>query len=451
MDFKTMKTSQLFLRYVIPQMIGLIVNSIYFIVDGIFIGQRLGQTALAAAGIAVPVVEIMIAFSMLLSVGTGVLISSAKGRGEHGLGREIFNISIKGTLGIILIIAIAGTVFARPLALFLGAGPTTIQDTTTYLQYFIAFSPFLVMSFALSTYARNDGKPTLAMWSLLIGSISNIILDYLFMYPLNMGMAGAALATGLGPVFSVLILLPHFLKKNGTLFFQKVKYRGSLMVKIIKMGLPQFIMEFSIGLVTLLYNLAIVRNGLGDAGLAAYIVMGYAALICLTAFLGAAQGIQPAVSYYLGAKLFDKIKPLLNVTIVFNVAISIGMYIALYFGGSGFYQVFLNHSPELVHYTVESSRVYFLNLPFAAVNILLISFMQSMEHSSKAMIVSLLRSTLPLFAALLILPLIFGANSIWSAITVAEVLTLAVGLLLWRKIWAIYSSRYSVDIKPLQT
>ncbi|MEG0727161.1 MAG: MATE family efflux transporter, partial [Erysipelothrix sp.] len=217
MNYSQMSNCDIIKKFAIPQMIGLVFNSIYFIIDGIFIGQKLGSDALAAAGIAIPIVEIMIALSMLISVGSGVIISSQLGEGKTEDANKMFNKANLITIVFAICIVLLGNLFIEPIARFMGATDLIITDTIVYLRYFITASPFLIFSFTLSTFARNDNAPKLAMWALIVGSLSNIILDWFFMYPLDMGMGGAALATALGPVFSVTILLHHFLKKKGTL------------------------------------------------------------------------------------------------------------------------------------------------------------------------------------------------------------------------------------------
>lgn len=435
MDFTKAKTSTIFLRYVIPQMVGLIFNSIYFIVDGVFIGRRLGAGALAAAGVAVPVVEITIALSMLISVGAGILISAAAGRGDAPAARNAFSQAVLFALGLSAAVVVLGNIFLRPLSFALGANEAILADTMTYLRYFISFSPFLIFSFALSTFARNDGRPGLAMWALTIGSASNVLLDWVFMYPLDMGIAGAALATGLGPVFSVLILLPHFLKKRGGLWFTWPRRSPGLLRRLLAGGAPAFIAEFSIGLVTLLYNLAIVRAGLGEGGLAAYLVIGYAALICLTAFLGASQGVQPAVSYLAGAGRPDRIRFLFAASAVFCLGLAVALYAALFFGGGAFFSIFITGDARLLAFTADAARLYFIMLPFAALNILLVSFLQSMGSTGPSLVVSLSRSTLPVLAALFLLPLLLPAVGLWLALTVAEAFTLALAVFLWARVW----------------
>lgn len=432
MNYQNMKTSTLFLRYVIPNTLASVCNSIYFIVDGVFIGQRLGPTALAAAGVAVPVVECTIAASFLISVGTGVLISSAAGRGELDRARKIFNLSNAFTLAIFALVVVFGVLFTEPLAAVLGASDALLPQTVEYLRTFIAFCPFLVFSFALSTYARNDGAPTLSMVSIIAGSLANIVLDWVFMYPLNMGLFGAALATGLGPIFSLAILLPHFLRKKGALYFQRLRRVPGAIREILTGGLPSFITEFSIGLTVLFYNLAIVNHGLGEDGLAVYMVLHYAVLIGITAFLGAAQGIQPPVSFFTGSKEFVRVKKLVRASVGFALGLALLIYVGLFFGGDVFYGIFLNKG-ALLDTTVEAGKIYFLYFPLAAVNIMLLAVLQSMGRSTSSFVLSLLRSTVPLALLLWLLPSVLGTNGLWLAGFFAEAITLPPAIYAWTK------------------
>lgn len=213
---------KLFIKYALPQMFGLLLNSVYLIVDGIFIGNRLGRDAMAAAAVSVPVVEFLIAISLAVSSGAGIIISSYLGKDKNEDANKTFNLSIL-VLGLIsIIIVVFGNIFINGIANLLGSTPDIHDQAVTYLWYILTFSPFLLFSFLLSGLARNDNKPKLAMIALVVGSVSNIVLDYVFMYPLNMGIAGAALATALGPIFSVLILLPHFISKKDSYILQNL-------------------------------------------------------------------------------------------------------------------------------------------------------------------------------------------------------------------------------------
>ena len=215
------------------------------------------------------------------------------GRGECESAVQTFNIALYGALGMGVLVMTLGNLFIHPLAAALGSTPEIHQEAIEYMRYIVTFSPFLILSFLLSGLARNDGRPRLAMAALAVGSISNIVLDYVFMYPLNMGIGGAALATAIGPVFSVLILLPHFLRRRGALTFARTRPQARLLGRVYLLGFPSFIMEFTISIITFIYNSAIVRHGYGELGLAAYLVIGYLMLIILTVFLGMAEGLQP--------------------------------------------------------------------------------------------------------------------------------------------------------------
>ena len=264
---------KIFLKYAIPQMIGLLFNSIYVIVDGVFIGMRLGSSALAAAGVAVPVVELLIALSIGMTSGVGVVISEKLATQNFSAARNAFMnaLLLQGLFA--AGIAVFGNMFLYPLAFALGATSDILKLTVSYLRYIVTLSPFLLFSYLLGGLARNDGRPKLAMIALSVGSISNILLDYVFMYPLNMGISGAALATAVGPVISVAILLPHFLLKKGYLYFRKGNLDADTLIRFIRLGFPSFVMEFSIGMVTFLMNYGIVRCGFGEEGLAAYLIL----------------------------------------------------------------------------------------------------------------------------------------------------------------------------------
>lgn len=440
MDFNKAKTSTIFFKYIIPQIIGLFFNSIYFIVDGIFIGNKLGSEVLAAVGVAVPLVSFTYAISMLIAIGAGVRMSIFKGQGKPEKAREIFNIINIFTLVFTLAYMALGIIFLEPISRILGANSDTITDVMTYLKYYIMFSPFYIFSFVLSTFVRNDDDPNIAMWSLTAGAVANMVLDYILMYPLNMGLAGAALATGLGPVFSVIIVFPHFIKKKGVLYFEKTKFKIKVVMRALIEGVPGFISEFSLGFVTFLYNTAIIKQGIGNHGLAIYLVLGYAILIAINFYIGSGQGIQPAISYLDGYGNHKRIKELFISTIKFNIISAFIIYLSLYFIGDYFYGLFINDNSKLLLDTIYAGKIYFINLPFTAINMAFIAFLQSLSKVKEAMFLSLLRNTLPVIVFLFILPKFFGITGLWLAITFAEIFSMIIGGVIWSKEWKRLSS-----------
>lgn len=421
---------QLFFRYAVPQMIGLLFNSIYMIVDGVFIGHRLGTGSMAAAAVSVPLIEILIALSMAIASGAGVLVSGAAASGSRDRAVRVFNTAFCCALAMGLLFTVFGNIFLSPLARLLGSTPDIHAEAMEYMRYIVTFSPFLIMSFLLSGMARNDGRPRLAMTALTVGSLSNILLDYVFMYPLDMGIGGAALATALGPIFSVLILLPHFLSKRGALSFQRVRPKPQDLAQICSLGFPSFIMEFTIGIITFIYNSAIVRHGYGEMGLAAYLVIGYLMLIVLTVFLGMAEGLQPVFSYFSGSGDTRRLNSLRRFSTVVFLSLGVLIYGLILLFARYFYAIFNPHDLELLAFLNAKSPLYFCGFFLAGFNILMISFWQAVSRTRSALAVSISRSLLwpPMFIS--ILPLIFGSGSIWLCHSAAEAATALTALIL---------------------
>ena len=417
------KNRNLFVKYAIPQMIGMLFNSVYIIVDGIFVGNRLGREAMAAAAVAVPLVEILIALSMAIASGAGILISGQLARKEQEKAVQTFNTAVLCAVSIGIAIIVLGNIFLHPIADALGATPQIHDDAISYLRYIVTFAPFLLLSFLLGGLARNDGRPKLAMFALAFGSVSNIVLDYVFMYPLNMGIGGAALATAIGPLFSVLILLPHFLMKRGSLHFVKVKIRFAQIKRIFTLGFPSFIMEFTIGIVTFVYNFAIVRNGYGEIGLAAYLVIGYLMLIILTLFLGMAEGLQPVFSYFAGTGAQGRCREMRRFAAKVFLSVGILSYALIVLFSRHFYAVFNPGDMELIDFMTSRSIPYFCGFFLAGYNILMISYWQSLQHTKQALLVSLSRSILWPVVLTILLPLIFGSEVIWLCLSMSEGIT----------------------------
>lgn len=417
------KTYRLFIQYAIPQMIGLLFNSVYLIVDGVFIGNVLGRDAMAAAAVAVPLVEIIIALSMAIASGAGIVISSHLAQGEKTEARGTFRTALLCAAGLGGLVMLLGNLLIHPLARLLGSTAQIHSSAVTYIRYIVSLSPFLIFSFLLSGLARNDGRPKLAMVSLAIGSVSNVFLDYLFMCPLNMGIGGAALATAIGPVISVSILLPHFLGKKGELYLTRKKGSRKTALRILVLGFPSFIMEFTIGIITFVYNIAIVANGYGEIGLASYLVIGYLMLIVLTLFLGMAEGLQPVFSFFLGSGETERNDAMRKFATNVFLLLGIACYGLICLASRQFYGIFNPEDPALTEFAASQSIPYFCGFFLAGVNILMISFWQSTLRSKNALIVSLLRSLILPPVLMILLPTFFGRESIWLCHSLSECLT----------------------------
>lgn len=417
------KSHTLFVRFAVPQMIGLLFNSVYTIVDGVFIGNRLGREAMAAAAVAVPLIEILISVAIAASSGAGVLIAARLGAGDRRGARTLFN-TVFWMLGVAgLLVALLGNLFLEPLARILGASSEGMALSTAYLWFIVTFAPFQLFSFLLGGMARNDGRPKLAMTAMILGAGSNILLDYVFMYPLNMGIQGAALATALGPIFSVLVLLPHFIGKRGALYFTLCRPRWSDGKNSLVCGIPSFVMEFSIGMVTFLYNLAITYYGYGELGLAAYLVIGYLMLVLLTLFLGMAEGLQPVFSHFMATEERKRGAEMRRFSAKVFLGVGLVSCCLIFFASRWFYLLFAPEDLELIAFAVNKSNLYFCGFFLTGFNMLMISFWQATQRTGWAALVALLRSVVLPPALLLTLPVLFNREAVWVCQSAADALT----------------------------
>lgn len=416
------KSSAIFARFAIPQMIGLLFNSVYTIVDGVFIGHRLGRDAMAAAAVAVPLIEVLISVAIAVAAGAGVLIAARLGSGKDQEARRLFNTAawMTGLTG--FGVAVLGNLFLNPLARLLGATTEVLPQAMAYLWYIVTFAPFQLFSFLLGGMVRNDGRPQLAMTAMIVGAGSNILLDYVFMYPLNMGIRGAALATALGPIFSVLILLPHFLQKRGTLYFCACRLRLSEGKSILVCGVPSFIMEFSIGIVTFLYNIAVSRYGYGEMGLAAYLIIGYLMLILLTLFLGMAEGLQPVFSHFMASGEETRNLAMRHFSAKVFLGVGVVSCVLIFLGSHWFFLLFAPEDPELVAFAAEKAAPYFCGFFLTGFNILMISYWQATQQTGRALAAALLRSIALPPLLLLVLPALLGRESVWVCQSAADAL-----------------------------
>ncbi|MBQ8161867.1 MAG: hypothetical protein IJ083_14140 [Clostridia bacterium] len=430
------QTGKQFCTYAVPQMIGLLFNSVYILVDGIFIGRFLGRNSLAAAGIAVPLTELLIAVAMAVASGSGERISFHLARRETGEANRLFHTAVL-LMGLISLMVLTVTeCFSEKLCLALGATAEILPDAQVYLRTVMAGAPFQLFSFLLGAMARNDRAPGLAMAGMTVGAACNMFLDWLFMGPMHMGIFGAALATALGPVITCSILLGHFFMGRGELSFQGpwsgtedtslLKSGLSILrsgLSILKSGLSAFVLEFTIGLITFLMNRSIVHCGYGEVGLAAYLLIGYLLLIYLTLYLGMAEGLQPLFSRCRGEGDTEGQRDLLRFSAAAFSLIGLICYLLVLFFSDRFMQIFAPEDPELVLFAAARCPLYFSGFVFAGWGILCISFWQATGETRYALPSSLLRALVFPAFLLLVLPLIFGREAIWAAHSAAEALS----------------------------
>lgn len=420
-----------FIKYAIPSVIGLMVSALYVVVDGIFVGRGIGPNALAAVNVAVPFTTLIIAISMMITMGGASIMSIRFGQNKEKEGNNIFLQSIFLVISITLIVSIISVIFPHIIAKLLGARDSLVDSTATYIKYYMLFGIGFSGSLALSTFIRNDGNPNLAMIALIVGAITNIVLDYAFIFIYDMGIAGAAIASGLGQISSLLLLSIHFIFKKGRLRVYMPKLNYDDLQRIMKVGMPEFINQLAPAITIYAFNI-IILNRLGNIGVASFSIISYISIILVALFAGISQGIQPLISYNYGKKNFSKVKQIFKLGKVSNFVASILIYLALVLWGKDIVSIFVD-DPALIHMTYNSMIIYMFSFIIASINIVNVTYYQATENSYIANIISISRGMVFTILALMILPLFIGNLGIWISIIIGEICTFLLVLYLKSK------------------
>lgn len=421
-----------FLQYVLPSIFGVLCYSAYILADTYFVANGVGETGLVALNIALPMFNLMYATGLLIGVGGGTLVSIQKGRNELEKIHHTFTQSIILAIIAGLIFTLCGLFFSEQICIFLGATTETLDYVNIYLKTFLLFAVAFTLNNSLLAFVRNDGNPRLAMFAMVASSFSNVVLDYLFVFPLNMGMFGAVIATCLSPIISSCILIIHFRSPQNSCLLTKTTLSFSAIKTMLGGGIPSFLTELSSGLVIFLFNLVIL-NLSGNLGVAAYGIIANISLVCTATFTGLGQGVQPIVSANYGAGQMNRVKKALFLGILTAVVMGAFYYLSGILFPASIAGLFVrDSSPDLIGLTVEGIRLYFTAFLFLGTNIVLCSILAAVQKTGLSFFLSLLRGILLILIFLFPLSSLLGMKGVWLTLPCAEFFTLLTGIILIR-------------------
>ncbi len=263
-----------FFKYAVPSALAMFISSLYTVVDGIFVGQGVGDLALAAVNIVLPFTVMLFGLASMFAIGGGALVSKNIGAKNIDRAVSIFRQVFKFLLIASGIISIICIIFTEQIVTMLGATSNLRGLAVEYLRFYAIFCIPNLIGIVLSSFVRNDGRPKLAMISTIAGAITNIILDYVFIFKFGLGIKGAAIATGLGQIVTVSVLLPHFIMKKGYLTFGNVRINKSDLKEFCLIGFPSFFAQGSYSIMVLIHNIILVKF-IGEMGISAYSIINY--------------------------------------------------------------------------------------------------------------------------------------------------------------------------------
>ncbi len=416
---------KLFFRYLLPSISATLVTSIYILADTIMIGQGIGASGMAALNYILPVFTVFFGTGLLLGVGGAVLMSISNGRGDRKMANTYFTSAIIWGAIIGVLYMMTGSIFLEPIGYMLGSEASNINLFTSYGRYLVGFAPVFIFSSLLQAFVRNDHGPKRAMVAVISGGVMNIILDYLFIFIFKMGMAGGAIATVMGSITSVVILLTHFKSKRNTMRLVKIERPFKVLGSILQSGFPSFLIEIASGIVVLVFNLQLLRY-VGEAGVVVYSIIANTAIIAMSLFNGVSQGAQPIMATNYGAHQLERVLAVRKLGAVTAVVIGIILFILGFTFPQVAVEMFVKPTPEIIQMATGAIRIYFIAFIMMSLNILYSTYFQSILKPNLSMIICLLRGVIISIALVFILPLFMGVTGIWLVMPITELVTMLV-------------------------
>ncbi len=421
-----------FAHYTILCVLGTLGVSCYILADTFFVSKGLGANGLTALNLAIPVYNFIHGTGLMLGMGGATKFSVCKSQGRSEEVNRIYTHTIGLALVFSVIFVMTGIAFSNQLALFLGADEAVIDMTNVYLRWLLFFAPAFIINDVLLCFVRNDGSPQLSMTAMLIGSFSNIALDYIFIFPMNMGIFGAVFATGLSPVISMIMMLPHWAGRKNTFHSIKTKIKKEIVMQELSLGFPSFVAQLSSGIVMITFN-AIILKLEGNTGVAAYGVVANISLVIVAVYTGISQGIQPLVSAFYGAGNNRQANTVLRYAMTTMLSVSVIVYLLIFVFAQPLTSVFNSeNNMQLQQIAVSGLKLYFISTPFVGYNMILATFFTSVEKALPAHILTVLRGLVLIIPMAFFLSGVWKMTGVWLAYPVTEFLTAVPGFVIYR-------------------
>lgn len=429
-------------RYLIPNILAMIGISCYVLADTFFVSASAGTDGITALNLNLPVFGLMFAIGSMIGLGSATRYSILKAIGKKDA-FDYFSDSVIWAFIFSLVFVAAGVITPESVLKLMGADNSILQTGRNYMKTVLIFAPCFMVNYTFTAFVRNDNAPNIAMTATLSSSIFNIIFDYIFMFPLKMGMTGAALATGISPVISMCVCMFHFLSPQNTIRF-KLKPPSLLrLLRACTIGISGFVGEISNAVISLSFNFILLSIA-GNTAVAAYGVVANISLVGIAVFNGISQGLQPMASEASGSCDKDSQKRILRYSLKISTAAAIVLVTIIFIFAPYITSVFnRENSAKLAEYAVTGLRIYTPGFIAAAINIVNAGFFEPPGAAKECWFISISRGIVSIVLFAFILSHFFGIYGVWAAFPAAELFTLILTLL-YKKIKQNKASCYGI-------
>ena len=433
-ELGTQPIGKLLMQYAIPAIIAMTASSIYNMVDSIFIGQGVGPLAISGLAITFPFMNLGAAFGAMVGVGASTLISVKLGQRDYGTAQTVLGNVITLNLIIGITFSIITLMFLDPILYFFGASADTIGYARDYMLIILAGNVFSHMYFGLNAVLRASGHPQKAMYATINTVVINTLLDPLFIYVFDWGIRGAAIATIIAQVISLIWQFKILTDKNELLHLRRGIYhlQSKIVKNIIAIGLSPFCMNVASCFIVIFINKGLKEYD-GDLAIGAYGIVNRLVFICVMIVMGITQGMQPIAGYNYGAQQFDRVTRVLKLSIYGATAMTTLTFLVGELLPDVAVRLFTTDE-GLISRAAEGFRIVVLFFPIVGFQMVTSNFFQSIGMANKAIFLSLTRQLLFLLPCLIILPTFMGAAGIWWSMPISDLTaSLVAGVLLYKQ------------------
>ena len=419
------------IKFALPTIIMMVSMSLYTIVDGAFVSRIVGDNALTAINIVYPFINLVFGFGIMLATGGSAIVAKQIGENKENEARENFSLIALVSIIIGFIFLIIGLLFLEPICNLLGATPLILADCKKYLGILLLFSPISMLQMFFQVFFVTEGRPGLGLTLTLIGGVTNIVLDYLFMAIFNLGIIGAALATGIGQAIMVVVGIYYFFWQKKNLYFVKPILRLKILLNSCANGSSEMVSNLSMAIVTFLFNITMLHL-LGEDGVAAITIVLYSQFLFTSLYLGFSMGVAPIFSFNYGNQNYSQLKRVYKICILFIVISSIFILLISLIFADPIVGLFVEPSSNTYQIAVFGFPIFSINYIFAGVNIFASSMFTAFSDGKTSAIISFCRTLVFIVISILLLPIWIGIIGVWLSVPLAELLTIFISILYFK-------------------
>ena len=409
------------LRFVLPSIVMMVFTSIYGVVDGLFVSNYAGKTAFAAINIVMPFIMVLGGIGFMIGTGGTALVSKVLGEGDGKKANRYFSMMVLFTLIVGAVLTVIGVVFMEPVSRLLGATDDMIDDCVVYGRIVNGFTISFMLQNVFQSFLIAAEKPRLGLGATVAAGVTNMVLDALFVAVFDWGVAGAAIATGISQCVGGILPLIYFMRPNSSrLHLVPAKLELKPILSACGNGSSELMSNISSSIVSMLYNFQLLKY-IGEDGVSAYGVLMYVQFVFVAIFIGYSIGCAPIVGYNYGAQNFAELKNMRKKSIRLMTASGVALAALAFLLGPPIAKIFVGYDKGLFELTVHAFQLFSFAFIFAGFNIFASSFFTALNNGAVSAAISFLRTLLFQTSSVMLLPLIFGVDGIWYAVTAAEV------------------------------